>query len=438
MQISSIPEYEKFILSDFTNLKLLVFLSDSIDQSKAFESLLLSNLQLFTDQKISIGLIKDTSEATEDIFSQYQVEMVPTSVLLNANLSDIERFQGVSPGEILTRSAKHLKTFQQSLELEQVKYKQTLNRVFNDRVFILFEFLKDRNKDYAEARRLLEERQLSVRRQSTMPFKEDRLLVILGHLGFYFAQDYAHYVSNPYPLVYFDKRVVSDITALHKLLEEKAEIIDSLKKTEESNVRSILANNKAILFVNSDDPNYKEQERVLKALQERKVMFTYLDIATKPGILSILRKVLGKESLQLATLVIDGKEVHEQTALSAAQPKGFEGIVRKELIVESVDDRIRLILESAPVVLFIKGTPEFPQCGFTRQVIELMLGQKVKFGYYNILADNELRERLRTYSSWETYPQVYVNKELIGGIDICRELIETGDFKQTFAAGIEK
>jgi Grx4 family monothiol glutaredoxin len=436
MLIDSVEKYEGFLIANFERPKVLVFLSDSIDSSKSFEALLKINLGQFESAGIAVGLVKDEFEGCMDIFSTFEVEMVPTSVVLNANFSVIEKAQGISPGELLTKAQKHSKTFQQSLELESLKYKQTLNRVLNDSIFIIFDFLKERNADYPTARKYLEDHTLPVRRQSTAPFKEDRLPVILAHLGRFFHNDYAYYVTHKVPLAYFHKVLVDNFGDLERVVGEKGEVIASIRKIEEKNVESILENNKVILFVNSDDSNYQEQQQVIDRLQKKKVMFTYLDVATKPAVLGVLKRILGRESLELAVLVVEGKQVIEHSELVKSMAIEFEGLVRKEFIVESVDDRIRLILESAPVVLFIKGTPEFPQCGFTRQAVELMRNHNVKFGYYNILADAELRERLRSYSGWETYPQIYVNKELVGGLDICRDLIENGDFQETFKPGL--
>lgn len=87
-------------------------------------------------------------------------------------------------------------------------------------------------------------------------------------------------------------------------------------------------------------------------------------------------------------------------------------------------------ISSAPVVLFMKGTPEFPQCGFSRACIAL-LGQQgvdpVKFAAYNVLEDPELRDGIKEFSEWPTIPQLYLNKEFIGGCDIVTSMAQTGE-----------
>jgi len=77
----------------------------------------------------------------------------------------------------------------------------------------------------------------------------------------------------------------------------------------------------------------------------------------------------------------------------------------------------------------MKGVPDFPQCGFSAQTVAMLKSLGQEFNSYNILEDQELREGLKVYSSWPTFPQLYVNGELIGGCDIMTELFESGELK---------
>ena len=438
MNITSKNDYERFLTTNFTELKVLVFTSDMIPLSTQFSEIIRENLEDFIMQKIHVAFVKDDFEGSSDIFNEHCVELVPSTIILNANFTALQGFKDMSPAEVLTASIKLKKKFESSFELETIKYKQTFNRVFSDSVFILFAFLKDRLKEYDQARLLLDSKGLAVRRQTAEPFKEFKIEVILAHLGFYFKNDYAYFFNHPCPLVFFHKNLVSDLKSLEELIHNNKDLIESLRQSEEKNVKSILNHNKVLLFVNSDDSNYHEQAKVLKALQDCKVMYSYLDVATKPSVVGILKDIFKVQNLKLALLVLEGNQLVQHEELLLNIDTKFASLIKKEYVVESVDDRIKLILNSAPIVVFIKGTPEFPQCGFTRQLVELMTKRNVKFGYYNILADTELRERLRTYSSWETYPQIYVKSELIGGLDIVKELVENGEFESVFSLGINK
>lgn len=102
---------------------------------------------------------------------------------------------------------------------------------------------------------------------------------------------------------------------------------------------------------------------------------------------------------------------------------------------QSKDDlnvRLKKLINSAPVMLFMKGKPEEPRCGFSRQIVQLLNENNIKFSSFDILQDNDVRQGLKTYSNWPTYPQVYSNGELLGGLDILKELAESGELKSQF------
>jgi len=95
----------------------------------------------------------------------------------------------------------------------------------------------------------------------------------------------------------------------------------------------------------------------------------------------------------------------------------------------SINERIEEQLNSNAILLYMKGTPYFPQCGFSSKVVQILQACEVEFAYVNIFDDNEIREGLKVYSSWPTYPQLYVNAELVGGADILIEMFENGELK---------
>lgn len=103
-----------------------------------------------------------------------------------------------------------------------------------------------------------------------------------------------------------------------------------------------------------------------------------------------------------------------------------------------VFDRIKQDVTSNPVVLFMKGTPVFPQCGFSAAVVQILSHLGVKFKGVDVLTDPEIRQGIKEFSSWPTIPQLYVKGEFIGGCDIVREMFESGELQQLFAnSGIE-
>jgi monothiol glutaredoxin len=106
------------------------------------------------------------------------------------------------------------------------------------------------------------------------------------------------------------------------------------------------------------------------------------------------------------------------------------GAERMEDEQMDVNDRIKKQLSDFPVLLYMKGTPDFPQCGFSAQTVAALRAVGAEFAYVNIFEDPEVREGLKTYSNWPTFPQLYVNGELIGGCDIAIELYQSGELEQ--------
>jgi monothiol glutaredoxin len=102
-----------------------------------------------------------------------------------------------------------------------------------------------------------------------------------------------------------------------------------------------------------------------------------------------------------------------------------------------VNERIKQQLGSYPVLLYMKGTPDFPQCGFSAKTVSVLRAAGAKFAYINIFEDPEVREGLKAFSNWPTFPQLYVKGELIGGCDIAVELYESGELKQILEAAGE-
>ena len=85
-----------------------------------------------------------------------------------------------------------------------------------------------------------------------------------------------------------------------------------------------------------------------------------------------------------------------------------------------------------PVVLYMKGNPTFPQCGFSSTVVQILKHIGVNFQSYDVLQDEKLREGIKSFSNWPTIPQLYVNNEFVGGCDIIREMFESGELKEYF------
>ena len=95
--------------------------------------------------------------------------------------------------------------------------------------------------------------------------------------------------------------------------------------------------------------------------------------------------------------------------------------------MSNIHDQIQDLVSKNDVVLFMKGTPQMPQCGFSGQVVQILDHLAVPYKGVNVLADGELREGIKTFTNWPTIPQLYVKGEFVGGCDIIREMFQSGE-----------
>ena len=99
------------------------------------------------------------------------------------------------------------------------------------------------------------------------------------------------------------------------------------------------------------------------------------------------------------------------------------------MLDDTTRERIQTEVDANDVLLFMKGTPVFPQCGFSAAVIQVLSHLQVKFSSVNVLEDPDVLDGIKQYSDWPTIPQLYVKGEFVGGCDIIREMYETGELK---------
>jgi len=124
------------------------------------------------------------------------------------------------------------------------------------------------------------------------------------------------------------------------------------------------------------------------------------------------------------------KEMAEEGSLRSELGLSNEASSTTTDSVEDLDTRLGELIRRSKVILFMKGIPSAPRCGFSRQIVEILEGEKIDFDAFNILEDEEVRQGLKAYSDWPTYPQLYVNGELLGGLDIVKEMVESGELAE--------
>lgn len=97
---------------------------------------------------------------------------------------------------------------------------------------------------------------------------------------------------------------------------------------------------------------------------------------------------------------------------------------------ENIKNKIEELISSSKIFLFMKGNKEMPMCGFSRHVVEILNTLEVDFEVFNVLEDDLIRDNIKEYAQWPTFPQLWFNKELIGGCDIISEMFESGELSE--------
>lgn len=139
------------------------------------------------------------------------------------------------------------------------------------------------------------------------------------------------------------------------------------------------------------------------------------------------------ESAPTFVLVRNGQEV---SRVNGSKPDELVHAVETNISQEHGQDlktRLTSLINQRPFMIFIKGSPEAPRCGFTRELLSLLDSHAIEYGYFDILQDETVRQGLKEFSSWPTYPQVYYGGELVGGLDILKEMAESGQLSQFVA-----
>ena len=139
----------------------------------------------------------------------------------------------------------------------------------------------------------------------------------------------------------------------------------------------------------------------------------------------ILDRVEGAKAADVTKMVRN--LAAQKVSLATQQPPKADVSPKKE---EPIEEKLKRLINASPCMLFMKGDPATPKCGFSRQTIDILNGLDAQYGTFDILVDDSVRQGLKTFSNWPTYPQLYINGELIGGLDIIKEMVESNELQE--------
>lgn len=203
-----------------------------------------------------------------------------------------------------------------------------------------------------------------------------------------------------------------------------------------SRLESLINSSPVMLFMKGrpDEPKCGFSRKVVDILQQEKVGFESFDILTDDEVrqgLKVYSNWSSYPQLYIRGELIGGSDIVLEMQKSGELKKV---LAEKGFAQEgSLEDRLKKLTMSSPVMLFMKGTPDAPRCGFSSKVVDALRNEGVNFGSFDILSDEEVRQGLKTFSNWPTFPQLYYKGELVGGCDIVMELRDNGELKSTLS-----
>ncbi|KAL9267574.1 Monothiol glutaredoxin-S17-like protein [Drosera capensis] len=202
-----------------------------------------------------------------------------------------------------------------------------------------------------------------------------------------------------------------------------------------SRLEGLVNSSPVMLFMKGkpEEPKCGFSREVVDVLRQENVVFESFDILADEEVRQGLKVYSNWSSYP--QLYIKGELVGGSDIVLEMQKSGElkKILIEKGVIKESLDNRLKKLVESSPVMLFMKGTPDAPRCGFSSKVVNALNEEGVSFGSFDILSDPEVREGLKKFSNWPTYPQLYYKGEFIGGCDIVLELKSSGELKSTLS-----
>lgn len=209
-----------------------------------------------------------------------------------------------------------------------------------------------------------------------------------------------------------------------------------LSTTLTSRLKSLINSSAVMLFMKGkpDEPKCGFSRKVVDILKQESVPFESFDILTDEEVrqgLKVYSNWSSYPQLYIKGELIGGSDIVLEMQKSGELKKTLQekGI----LPAETLEDRLKKLIGSSPVMLFMKGTPDAPRCGFSSRVVDALRQEGISFGSFDILTDEEVRQGLKVFSNWPTYPQLYYKSELIGGCDIVTELRNNGELKSTLS-----
>lgn len=200
-------------------------------------------------------------------------------------------------------------------------------------------------------------------------------------------------------------------------------------------LKNLVNHSPVVLFMKGDreEPKCGFSRKAVALLNNRAIDYSTFDILSDNEVRQGLKEYSNWKTYP--QLYIKGELIGGIDIMQEMDEDGslMDALAKENDEAGSLNSKLHSLVNSANVMLFMKGTREQPFCGFSRQAISLLNSRNVDYNTFDILSDEEVRQGLKEYSNWKTYPQLYVKGELVGGLDIMKEMDEDGSLVETIS-----
>jgi len=421
--IKTEKEFNQLCLHNFDKLFVLVFFAEWHEPSVHLTNVAKSLAKQYEGKSIFVSINADEQQL-EALSQKFNVELVPTVIFMKSTKEVLHRIEEDSPATLSQKVEEYYKSFKAGFETEKTRMFAKIDEILKSYPLVIF------IKGSPEAPKCgFSEQLLDQLRELRLKFQH---FDILGDEN---VRNWLRYYANwiTYPQVYVEGKLVGGLDVTKEKIKngEFQALVENLNLKDEpaSVAQRIISTTNVVAIIKGkvSSPGNPESEELVKILQDTGIRFSSFDLDTADEpLLAALKEKLGAESYPCLvvekTLLGDLNKVRE-----LSQSKELTAKIPKDDLVLSINEKLKELISSEPIMVFMKGVPDAPQCGFSRRMVELLHKHNVNFGSFNIFSDNVVRERLKEYSNWKTYPQLYIEGELVGGLDIALEMDASGE-----------
>ena len=432
--------FNRMCNTQYRNAILLLFLSKNSPDACELSSIVKEYFEEVSGVRCVFGFVDCDSESTVPLRTRYGVTSVPHVLMVDSEKKVLRVFEDLDPVSIYEGVEQAAHAFGEKYDADRLVQFAIIESLLKENPVMLFIKGTPEAPECGFTRQLIEEMNAL-----NVVYGYHNVMVQQGSLRNW-VKEYSGWPTVPQ--VFVNGKIVGGLDKTREVIGsgEMLKMIPAqcVKRTASDVLEEYLSKSRAILFASSD---FDGREQVAEAsslaiqkLQTRGLKFEYFDLKGKPEIEEQLKSINDGSPVELPALTLDRRVVCSGHAeISKLVVDGdLASLFGEALIRSNIMEELETLVKSAPLMIFIKGTPEQPQCGFTRQLLAILDGMNLKYSYFNIFSDQLVREKLKLYSNWKTYPQVYVNGEFVGGLDVVKELMEEGEFSEMTAAMVVK